>query len=400
MYRRPQVPVTTVSSMSSTPLSQRLWFIQQGDEIVGPVSSKEVKSLLERGEIDEQTKIRKAEIPNWKPAGQLKWLFPEENQGFFGRLRSKRKRKTTSSNGKRKRSLAEISREQDREREQIRFRIYVTLAVAVPLCVGLMFATLPISGLTFWNRVAFFVGTSVVLWLVTLPTVAWQFFPEYRDQILKGLKIGIPLVVGVPLVIGVVLLVAKIHRDGAPVRKAIAERNANSDAILELAAKHRPDLDHLETVRSKVLRNLVQPIVIVHLPPGSEVWRLHPHNDRLPARLQTGDPERVGIFVYVKTLGTSRTSEKVLTDRKRRYYYDAWKIQLTVYEVRTKKVLMHVTGMSRPPKREYFNHKVITDGMPGSDSGFSKDGEAWFQAYDKDTFVAEFVDGYLTQQSN
>ncbi len=54
------------------------WYYSRGDERMGPISSRELKSLVEAGHITEETLVWRQGFKDWVPARKVKGLLPEE----------------------------------------------------------------------------------------------------------------------------------------------------------------------------------------------------------------------------------------------------------------------------------------------------------------------------------
>lgn len=54
------------------------WYIRIGDEVFGPLSSKELKELARKGRLDECDFVRKAEMTNWVPVTRVQGLFDKK----------------------------------------------------------------------------------------------------------------------------------------------------------------------------------------------------------------------------------------------------------------------------------------------------------------------------------
>ncbi len=55
-----------------------IWYYSRGDERVGPISSRELKSLVEAGHVTEETLVWRQGLKDWVPARKVKGLLPEE----------------------------------------------------------------------------------------------------------------------------------------------------------------------------------------------------------------------------------------------------------------------------------------------------------------------------------
>jgi len=351
------------------------------------MTSGTIRKLVEQGKIDEATEIRREAEPIWRRAGQMRGLFAEKK-----RIIDHKKQKPQNVAKKRKLlTLADIMEEQEHKKSRkhlARVRTSWAAAVILPLCLGLFTAW--ISRGTTSHRFGLMLVTTAMLWLITISHVIWEFHAKYREHV-KG---GLALLACLLIVAGSIPLGIKYYKDNEPKWQAADTRNQNRDALLALADQHRPDLEDLKPVATDVSG----PMVIVHLPPGSRTWELHPHNDKLPNRFQTGNPDEVELIAYVKTRGMSRSKSRLLHFSKGgSYYFDSWEIWVTIYDIRQAKTMYHGGGIAPIPKSESAGLNHTSDGMPGSRSGFSEDGKAYVRAYDEDQWVANHLTKILTK---
>lgn len=57
----------------------QVWFVRRGEIERGPLSSKELKRLVEKGTVVATDNVRTEEKPEWREAGLVKGLFPAES---------------------------------------------------------------------------------------------------------------------------------------------------------------------------------------------------------------------------------------------------------------------------------------------------------------------------------
>lgn len=171
---------------SKSESDDREWFVRAGDDILGPLTTTQVRELIELGVVDETTAVRPTTRSTWRPAGKVKRLFPD--------VSAEPRRKSAVETNDRKRAprtLQEIRESEARGN----VKVLGALAVAAPLLVGLLFANFDLN-FTIWQRIGIFLGTAFALLLITIPTFIYQCFPRYQERIGNSGKVIVETCVG------------------------------------------------------------------------------------------------------------------------------------------------------------------------------------------------------------